>query len=251
MKLEEDNEPPRLDEGAPSELGSLVRAARRRGPTALVSARMGERLAPARSAAALASSRRVGPLQRFGGTTLGGLALVALGGAFTAWSAGRSEHSATPEARIVVPVASVRPAAPSPVPAVDLPTTPVDALPSSSPMPDNTSAPTRIVAARPAPSSEKPRREDEFDLIQRAQEKLASEPARALAILQEHARLFPAGELTQERETMAVEALVREHRKPEAKARAEALLARFPRTPYVARLERALGEPLSAAGLPR
>ena len=43
---------------------------------------------------------------------------------------------------------------------------------------------------------------------------------------------------------MAVEALVRMHRKPEARTRANALLARFPRTPYVARLEGALGEPL-------
>jgi len=46
---------------------------------------------------------------------------------------------------------------------------------------------------------------------------------------------------------MAVEALVRMHRKPEARTRANALLARFPRTPYVARLESALGEPLSLA----
>jgi len=247
MKLEEDNDPARLDDGEPSELGRFVRAARRRGPSALVSARMAERLAPARAAATQASSSRGGPLGRFGGTMLGGLALVALGGAFVAVSMGPSEHAATPGEPVVPPAVSAPPEAPLPVTTGDLPTLPVEALPSSSATPGSASAPARIAAARPAPSSEKPRREDEFELIQRAQDKLASEPARALATLQEHARLFPAGELTQERETMAVEALVRMHRKPEARTRANALLARFPRTPYVARLESALGEPLSLA----
>jgi hypothetical protein len=248
MNLEEDNDPARLDEGEPSELGRFVRAARSRGPSTLVSARMAERLAPARAAAATASSSRVGPLGRTFGMTFGGLALVALGGAFVASSMGRSEHAATPGEPVVAPAVSAPPEAPLPVTG-DLPTMPVDALPSSSATPASASAsaPLRIAGARPAPSPEKPRRADEFELIQRAQDKLASEPARALAILQEHARLFPTGELTQERETMAVEALVRMHRIPEARTRANALLARFPRTPYVARLESALGEPLSVA----
>ncbi len=246
MKLEEDNDPARLDEGEPSELGRFVRAARNRGPSALASARMAERLAPAR-AAALASSSRVGRLGLLGGMTAGGLALVALGAAFVASSMGTSEHAATPGAPVVASAVSAPLEAPPPVTTSDVPMMPVEALPSSSATPSSASAPARIATARPAPSSEKPRREDEFELIQRAQDKLASEPARAMAILQDHARLFPAGELTQERETMAVEALVRMHRKPEARTRANALLARFPRTPYVARLESALGEPLLLA----
>jgi hypothetical protein len=177
---------------------------------------------------------------------LGGLALVALGGAFATWSAGRPEHAASSVGDVIAePAASAPPSAPPPLTTGDLPTIPVEALPSSAAPPEGTGAPARITAARSAPSSERVRRDDEFELIQRAQDKLASDPARALTILQEHARVFPAGELTQERETMAVEALVRVHRKPEAKARASALLARFPRTPYVARLESALGEPLT------
>ena len=246
MKLEADNEPARLDEGEPTELGRLVRAARSRGPSAQVSARMAERLAPARAAAARASSTHANPLGRFGGTMVGGLALVAAGAAFVTWSAGRTDHDAHSSGAVVAePAVTAPPAAALPATTEDLPTMPVEALPSSATPPQGTSAPARIAAARPATSSEKPRREDEFELIQRAQDKLASDPAFALTILQEHARSFPAGELTQERETMAVEALVRVHRKPEAKARASALLARFPRTPYVARLESALGEPLS------
>ncbi|MDF2698329.1 MAG: hypothetical protein K0S65_6713 [Labilithrix sp.] len=84
----------------------------------------------------------------------------------------------------------------------------------------------------------------EFGFIKRAEDALSSDPSRALAILDEHARRFPAGEFLQEREMVAVEALARLGRKTEAKRRADALLERFPRTPYVARLERALGEPL-------
>lgn len=248
MKLEADNDPPRLDEGEPSELGSLVRAARSRGPSARVSARMAERLAPARAAAARASSTRANPLGRFGGTMIGGLALVAVGAAFVTWSTGRTDHAAPSSGAVIAePAVSASPAAVLPATTDDLPTMPVEALPSSAAPPEGPSAPARIAAARSAAPSEKPRREDEFELIQRAQDKLASEPASALTILQEHARLFPAGELTQERETMAIEALVRVHRKPEAKARASALVARFPRTPYVARLESALGEPLTVA----
>lgn len=174
---------------------------------------------------------------------VGGLAIVAAGAAFVTWSAERTDHAAPSSGAVIAePAVSAPPGAVLPVTTDDLPTMPVEALPSSAMSPEGTNAPARIAAARPA---EKPRREDEFELIQRAQEKLASDPASALTVLQEHARSFPAGELTQERETMAVEALVRVHRKPEARARASALLARFPRTPYVARLESALGEPLS------
>jgi len=172
------------------------------------------------------------------------LALVAAGGAFVASTMGRTEHAATSVGPVAVAAVDAPPAAPTPATTGDVPTMPVEAHPSSS-APDGPS--TRTAASAPTTPSERPRRGDEFELIQRAQDELASDPARALATLQEHASRFPAGELAQERETMAVEALVRVHRRPEAKARANALLARFPRTPYVARLESALGEPLSGA----
>ena len=88
----------------------------------------------------------------------------------------------------------------------------------------------------------------ELLLVRRAQDALASDPARALAIADEHALAFPRGELTQEREVVAVEALSKLGRKDDALRRANALLRRFPRTPYVAHLEKALGQPLSVPG---
>lgn len=249
MKLEEDTEIPRLDDVEPSELGRLVRAARNRRPSAAAAARMAERLAPASAAAALESSNHAGRLG-LGSTKIGALALVALGGALFASQARTSEHHASPESPSATHAVPATPVAPSAATTVAVPTMAVEALPSSMTTPEVASAPARVAPARPAPSPEKPSprtREDEFALIQRAQDQLASSPARALSILDDHARAFPSGELTQERETMRVEALVRVDRNAEARTCANALLARFPRTPYVARLERALGEPLSAA----
>jgi hypothetical protein len=76
---------------------------------------------------------------------------------------------------------------------------------------------------------------------------LASNPGRALAMADQLARDFPNGEFVQEREAIAVEALARVGRKGEALQRARALLGRFPRTPYAARLELVIGQPIAAA----
>ncbi|MDF2692425.1 MAG: hypothetical protein K0S65_808, partial [Labilithrix sp.] len=81
----------------------------------------------------------------------------------------------------------------------------------------------------------------ELALVQRAQASLATDPQRALATTDEHARAYPKGEFTQERELSAVEALARMGRKEEARGRARALIQRYPRTPYAARLEMAVG----------
>jgi hypothetical protein len=85
----------------------------------------------------------------------------------------------------------------------------------------------------------------ELALIRRAQAALVTDPSRALALAGEHERAFPNGELVQEREVVATEALQRLGQREEAWRRADALLRRFPRTPYRTRLEIALGRTLS------
>jgi hypothetical protein len=84
----------------------------------------------------------------------------------------------------------------------------------------------------------------ELDIIQRAQTALTSDPSRALAITNEHARAYASGEFVQEREVIAVEALVKMGEREEASRRALALAHRFPNTPYATRLEKAVGRPL-------
>ena len=81
------------------------------------------------------------------------------------------------------------------------------------------------------PSAELPRSTlvDERLLLDRARQQLASEePARALVFLEQHAKRFVRGELTEEREAMRINVLVQLGRTEEANTRGAAFAARFP-----------------------
>jgi hypothetical protein len=77
-------------------------------------------------------------------------------------------------------------------------------------------------------------------LLLDARRALATDPSGALALTEEHARRFPGGDLVLEREVLAIEALAALHRRPEARARLNALRDEFPRSLHIARLERLL-----------
>ncbi|WP_437318089.1 hypothetical protein [Sorangium sp. So ce385] len=79
--------------------------------------------------------------------------------------------------------------------------------------------------------------ETEVQLLHRAQDALATDAGSALALTVEHARRFPAGVLGQEREFIAIRALLALGRAAEARARAARLLERFPGSAYRGRLE--------------
>jgi hypothetical protein len=87
---------------------------------------------------------------------------------------------------------------------------------------------------------------DEFALLRAARQAIEDRPERALALTSQHARLFPAGMLSQERETIAVEALVKLGRASQAQTRAHAFLAAHADSPYKSRVEAALAR-ISAA----
>jgi hypothetical protein len=74
-------------------------------------------------------------------------------------------------------------------------------------------------------------------LLEAAQDKLASAPADALAKCDEHARAYPSGMLEAEREVLAVDALLRLGRRPEAEARAARFRASHPGSAYLRRLD--------------
>ncbi|HTQ06067.1 MAG TPA: hypothetical protein VMI54_19530 [Polyangiaceae bacterium] len=82
----------------------------------------------------------------------------------------------------------------------------------------------------------------EVALLEQARRVLASDPNRALALLDEHRVRFPHGALGVEREVLAVDALMHAGRRPEAEARAARLRASAPGNLYEERLERILGE---------
>lgn len=93
--------------------------------------------------------------------------------------------------------------------------------------------PTPVVPASSASS-------EEAQLLLAARRKLARDPAGALARADEHARRFADGELAQERELVAVRALLALGRRAEAEARAERFAVRFPSSVHIQAIARAL-----------
>jgi hypothetical protein len=80
----------------------------------------------------------------------------------------------------------------------------------------------------------------EIELIDRAQRVLAEQPAVARQWIEEHARRFPGGTFAQEREAIAIEALVGEGRLVEANARAAQFRSKFPESAYLRRVDAVL-----------
>ena len=83
----------------------------------------------------------------------------------------------------------------------------------------------------------------EFELIDRAQRALARQPAMARRWIDEHMRRFPDGTFVQEREAVAIEALVGEGHLVEARARASQFRVRYPQSAYLRRIDAVLRGP--------
>jgi hypothetical protein len=141
----------------------------------------------------------------------------------------------------------------------------VDAVVATSPTP--APAPPAIVAGPPAPAPAPPAidavvafnpvapvrpaaptprgvegGDTEIAILEAAQDRLASNPAAALAYAERHAARFPGGVLAQEREVIAIESLVRLHRDAEARQRAERFYRDFPSSAHRARIEALVDE---------
>jgi hypothetical protein len=83
--------------------------------------------------------------------------------------------------------------------------------------------------------------ERELPLLTRAQAALPADPAGALALCEEHARTYPAGTFAQEREVIAIDALVRLGRRDEARSRAARFAATYPSSSDRPRIETLVG----------
>lgn len=87
-----------------------------------------------------------------------------------------------------------------------------------------------------APAAEVDSLAREAQMLHRARSLLDSDPKGALALLDAHEAQFPSGHLALERELIAVDALRRLQRIPQARARAQALLGRASGTLYEERV---------------
>jgi hypothetical protein len=141
------------------------------------------------------------------------------------------------------PVAPSEPQKPTPAVAPVLTATPAPStlqVPAPAVAPEST--PSNTVAPAPAeargiqsPASSKGASNDasaEAALLERAREAISSDPKRALALTREHARRFPKGILTQEREVIAIDALNRLGKSSEADSRADQFKKTYPGSPH-------------------
>lgn len=106
-----------------------------------------------------------------------------------------------------------------------------DPLPSAIPS-------VKVVKVAPSASASS---EPEVKMLARAQDALRGQPAEALAIADEHARRYPSGMLAQEREVIAIEALVKSGRTADARARAARFEQRFPGSAQISRVRSLVG----------
>ena len=81
----------------------------------------------------------------------------------------------------------------------------------------------------------------EVTLLQNAQDALPTTPALALADCDDDARRYPNGLLAQEREVLAIDALVRLGRHDDATARAARFSAAYPSSTHLRRIDVILG----------
>jgi len=81
---------------------------------------------------------------------------------------------------------------------------------------------------------------DEARLLEGARAALAIDPNRALEIANTHQQLYPTGQMSAERELIAVDALLRLGRRTEAEQRAAPRLSQFPNSLYARRLRQLL-----------
>jgi hypothetical protein len=222
------------------ELRELARVAQDRLPDASALARMRTRLEVAvnnPNATALARASGLTPLTKK-------LLLLALGSSVVI--AGLGIRAALPRtARAPAPISSALPVlkpptAPEPLPPA-LPEPAASAL--QRPIVPNVLVPVSPPRAPASTHSQSEGARSELDLIGSAGRALKNDPALALALANEHQRLYPGGLLTEERELIAIEALAKVGKRELARARAERFSVSFPRSAHLARVARAIGEP--------
>lgn len=95
-------------------------------------------------------------------------------------------------------------------------------------------APAELATPAPSTSSDPAA---ELALLQRAQQQLTVAPARALALAAEHQNRYPDGVFRQERELIAIVALLRRGQLPAAQARAARFRTTFRDSVHLSRLE--------------
>jgi hypothetical protein len=83
--------------------------------------------------------------------------------------------------------------------------------------------------------------QSEIELLHRAQVALQGRPREAYQLTQEHRRLYPNGEFTQERDALAIQALMRAGDSDKARDLAQSFIRTYPSSPHAHRFREAMG----------
>jgi hypothetical protein len=213
MSAHEPGEPERwiVSADAPPELRALLEVARREGPSLVQKTSLGARLGLSATQALVGLSAK--------GLAVGTIVLAASTGAVFGLYAGSGPSDVQAEVPPAVPARVVEVA--PPVPAEE------PALPPSVTV---ESAPAPPALPAPVPPAGKP--PSEASLIRAARAALPSGTSQARRLLERHRRLYPQGQLVQEREVLWIEVLEREGRGDEASARAAAFRQQNPESAH-------------------
>jgi hypothetical protein len=229
------------DSDAPGELAAAIRKLRTgRGSAQQVEA-LGRRLAPQLGTPVVAGGvAAVSPWIKAAGALLLSAAIGFY--ALTRMAQTEPTAAAPPPAKPATAAEDT-----SPAPAIATPT-PVPGTPSAQPVPEpvlqqqprpraaskpRATPATDTTANAPAPS---PVPERELVLLQRSQSALDRDPSAALSLAEQHARDYPHGVFAQEREILAIEALLKLKQRPAALTRAEQFLRHHPESPHSTRV---------------
>lgn len=109
--------------------------------------------------------------------------------------------------------------------------------------PSPTSAPAKSVESLPPREAEAADSggSSEIELIREAQAALATSPTKALGLARTHASRFPQGRLAQEREVLAIDALIRLGRAGAARNRSDSFRRRWPDSSHIRRVDVLIG----------
>lgn len=124
----------------------------------------------------------------------------------------------------------------SAVPTVALPVVVVASTRALARLP-STATEIAAISAQSSASAPAPSAESEIALLQAAQAALRGNPTSALALADRHATRFPTGALAQEREVIAIEALVALNRREEASERGSRFARDFPDSAHRPRID--------------
>ena len=230
-------DPPRWSEPgqAPAELTRLLSAARSDGATQPELVQLGSRLGPilgAAPAAPLTSARLLLIKTGLGLLVVSGLVTTTLLVRQSARTSASTVGSASPSTGSTAPESAPLPPAAAEAPVV-LPPAQASVPASSTAAPAWHKTPSQVEG-----KADSAHTLDEATLLERARGELGSNPSDALALTQKHRAQFPHGVLAQEREVIAISALRRLGRTPEAEARAARFDQQYPHSAHQQSVDR-------------